>query len=189
VAPPWDDAATLIIRIAQILQGGYTLDIAVSPGSLQLPQGDDAVLSGDVRVEGRLSSMAEQVYFHGFIHGAVTMPCSRCLQPSQTDFMAETRGIFLPPSSDILSAASESRTGPTDEIDLYIHDGTLLDLKPLVREQVVLSIPIQTLCRADCAGLCPACGCDLNNGTCACRIDNLDPRFAVLDQLRHPKSS
>lgn len=189
MAPPSNDAATLIIRIAQILQGGYTLDIAVSPGSLQLTQCDDAVLSEDVGVEGHLTSMAEQVYFHGFIHGAVTMPCSRCLQPSQIDFTAETRGIFLPSSSDLPFTASEGGTGPTDEIDLYIHDGTVLDLKPLVREQVVLSIPIQALCRADCAGLCHGCGCNRNNETCACQIDTLDPRFAVLDRLRHPKSS
>jgi uncharacterized protein len=189
VAPPRDDAAALIIRIAQILQGGYALDIAVSPSSLQLPQCDDAMLSGDVRIEGRLTMMAEQVYFTGVIRGAVTLPCSRCLQPAQSDFTAETRGVFLPSSSNIPSSALEGKAGPTDEIDLYIHDGTLLDLKPLVREQVVLAIPIQAFCRSDCAGLCHACGCNLNNETCACQMDNLDPRFAVLNQLRQPKSS
>ena len=189
MAPPRDDAAALIIRIAQILQGGYALEVAVSPSSLQLPACDDAVLSEDVRIEGRLTMMAEQVYFHGVIHAAVTMPCSRCLQPSQSDFAVETRGIFLPSSSDIPPSTAESKTGPTDEIDLYIHDGTLLDLKPLVREQVVLAIPIQALCRADCAGLCHACGCNLNNETCTCHIDNVDPRFAVLNRLRDPKPS
>lgn len=189
MAPPRDDAAALIIRIAQILQGGYALDVAVSPSSLQLPQCDDAMLSGDVRVEGRLTMMAEQVYLYGVISGAVTMPCSRCLQPTQSNFTAETRAVFLPSSSGIPSSALEDRAGATDEIDLYIHNGIIVDLKPLVREQVVLAIPIQVLCRADCAGLCHACGCNLNNETCACQIDNLDPRFAALNQLRLPKSS
>lgn len=188
VAPPRDDAAALVVRIAQILEGGYALDVAVNPHMLQLPPCDDSVLSGDVRIEGHLTRMAEQVYFQGCIHGTVTMPCSRCLTPSQTDFTAEARVVFLPPSFDTSSAA-EGRPNLTDEIDLYIHDGTVLDLMPLVREQVVLSFPIQALCRPDCAGLCHVCGSDLNHETCACQSDDVDPRFAVLNQLRQRKSS
>lgn len=188
MAPPRDDAAALVIRISQILEGGYTLHTAVSPRALQIPPCDDTVLGEDVRIEGRLTRMAEQVYFHGCIHGVVTMPCSRCLTPAQTEFMTETQVVFLPPSFDT-SAAAEGGANLADEIDLYIHNGTMVDLRPLVREQVVLSFPIQALCRPDCAGLCHVCGCNLNHETCACRSDDLDPRFAVLHQLHQRKLS
>lgn len=188
MAPPRDDAAALVIRLSQILEGGDTLDITVSPHELQLPPCDGTVLGEDVRIEGRLTRMAEQVYFQGCIHGVVTMPCSRCLTPSRTGFSAETQVVFLPPSFDTSSAA-EGGQNLADEIDLYIHDGTMLDLRPLVREQVVLSFPIQALCRPDCAGLCHVCGRNLNHETCACQSDEIDPRFAVLNQLRQQKSS
>ena len=188
VAPPRDDDAALVVRIAQILQDGYVLDTTVSPASLQLPQGDDAVVSQDVRVEGRLTRMAEQVYFQGRVRGVVAVLCSRCLKTTHADFIAETQIVFLPPTFDV-SSNKEAGVSTTDELDLYIHDGTTLDLRPLVREQVVLAFPIQSLCHTDCAGLCQVCGGNRNEEACTCQSDSTDPRFAVLHQFRLPNSS
>jgi len=75
-------------------------------------------------------------------------------------------------------------TGETDDLDVYSHDGSRIDLYPLVRDQVVMAFPVQTLCREDCAGLCQACGANLNEQPCACQIESGDPRFAVLRQLK-----
>lgn len=188
MAPARDDAAALVIRLSQILEGGYTLDTTVSPHELQLPPCDDTALGADVRITGQLTRVAEQVYFQGCIHGVVIMPCSRCLTPSRTEFSAATQVVFLPPSFDTSSAA-EGGQNLADELDLYLHDGSVLDLRPLVREQVVLSFPIQALCRPDCAGLCHVCGRNLNHATCACQSDDSDPRFAALNRLRRQKSS
>jgi uncharacterized protein len=52
-----------------------------------------------------------------------------------------------------------------------------------VREQFYLAAPMKPLCDAACQGLCPACGTNLNRGTCECRRDWVDPRFAVLKTL------
>ena len=59
-----------------------------------------------------------------------------------------------------------------------------IDLAPLARETVLLDLPLAPLCRADCRGLCPVCGIDLNQGSCACTESSLDPRWAALDVLR-----
>jgi len=53
-----------------------------------------------------------------------------------------------------------------------------------VKEQVLLSVPMKPLCRNDCAGLCPVCGRDLNEGACNCRKEELDPRLAPLAQFK-----
>lgn len=58
-----------------------------------------------------------------------------------------------------------------------------LDLRPMVRDAVVLELPLAPLCRADCRGLCPQCGADLNEETCQCEPPR-DPRWANLDVLR-----
>jgi uncharacterized protein len=187
VVPPQDDAAALVVGIAQILEEGFALDTAVSPASLCLPQ-DDAVVREPVRVQGLLTKIAEQVYFQGHIRGVVTVPCSRCLEIVHTNFVAETRVVFLPPTSDVPSG-EESILGVESELDLYMHDGTTLDLRPLVREQVVLSLPVQPLCRDDCAGLCQVCGGNRNVELCTCQAGSDDPRFAILRQLRLPESS
>lgn len=186
--PLQDDAAVLVVGIVQILETGLPLETTVNPAWLHLPQGDDAIVSAPVQVQGLLTRMAEQVYFQGRIGGVVAVPCSRCLDIVHTDFVAETRVVFLPPTSDFPSEG-ERGSSAVDGLDLYIHDGNVIDLRPLVREQVVLSFPVQPLCKEDCAGLCQVCGKNRNVESCACQTSNLDPRFAILRQLRRSGAS
>lgn len=61
-------------------------------------------------------------------------------------------------------------------------DGNL-DLAPLIREEAIISVPQTALCRPDCAGLCPTCGANLNDGPCDCNQEPIDPRFAALQKL------
>src|SRR5207253_956869 len=70
------------------------------------------------------------------------------------------------------------------ELDLAVPGARFLqpiavDLDDLVRQEVILAVPFSPQCRADCQGLCPQCGQDLNVGTCACATPP-DPRWAVL---------
>ena len=58
-----------------------------------------------------------------------------------------------------------------------------LDLRPTIREELILSAPAYLLCREDCRGLCPGCGQDLNRGSCTCPSSR-DPRWAALEALR-----
>jgi uncharacterized protein len=186
--PPQDEALALVVQIAQILETGFVLDVAIPPEALHIPQGEEGVVSEPVQVQGRLTKVAEQIYFQGRIQGRVIVPCSRCLDIVHTEFAAEARVIFLPPTSEAV-AGEEGNTGPTDELDLYVHDGTILDLRPLIREQVVLAFPVQPLCREDCAGLCQVCGGNRNVEPCTCQTATTDPRFAILKQLRFPGAS
>jgi uncharacterized protein len=188
VAPAQDEAAALVISIAQILGEGLALEVPVAPEALDVPLGGDAAVEGKVQVQGRLDKIAEQIYFQGRIRGVVAAPCSRCLETVHTDFVADTRVVFLPSTSHAIPG-EESRLSSADELDVYMHDGVVLDLRPLVREQVVLAFPVQPLCREDCAGLCQICGGNRNVELCTCQAQSEDPRFAILKQLRLPKTS
>jgi uncharacterized protein len=189
VAPPQEAAAALVIGLAAILDTGLQLDVAIRPESIQLPQAEDEIITEPVRVRGRLTKIAEQIFFQGWIYGTVTVPCSRCLETAQADFRVETRVIFLPPTSSEVAQSPEDQLSASDDLDLYIHDGMALDLRPLVRDQVVLAYPVQPLCRGDCAGLCQVCGGNRNVTPCACQVSGDDSRFAVLKQLRLPGAS
>ena len=61
--------------------------------------------------------------------------------------------------------------------------GYSLDLDDLIMNDILLELPTKLLCRDDCMGLCPECGKNLNDGTCSCRKETVDPRLAVLKQL------
>jgi uncharacterized protein len=186
--PLQDEALALIVQVAQILETGFVLDIAISPQALHIPQGEEVVVSEPVCVQGRLTKVAEQIYFQGNIQGSVVVPCSRCLDIVHTEFATAVRVIFLPPTSEATSG-EEGNIGQTDALDLFVHDGTVLDLRPLIREQVVLAFPVQPLCREDCAGLCQVCGGNRNVEPCTCQTEATDPRFAILKQLRPPGAS
>jgi len=65
----------------------------------------------------------------------------------------------------------------------------MIDLQPFIYDQVVLAIPMQPLCRPECAGLCPVCGSNRNEVSCTCEVAEIDPRFALLKQLQFPEIS
>jgi uncharacterized metal-binding protein YceD (DUF177 family) len=101
--------------------------------------------------------------------------CDRCLKPFEEAFRGSIRAIAR-------------RAGPDHELagqdGVIFHDGLTLDLTVEVREAVLVDIPIQQLCTADCRGLCPSCGIDLNTGSCDCSRDAIDPRWEALRKAR-----
>ncbi len=75
-----------------------------------------------------------------------------------------------------------------DDDEAYPLSGDFVDLLPLVHDAVLLELPIAPLCRPECAGLCPNCGIDRNEATCACAPEP-DSRWATLDALRFEDDS
>jgi uncharacterized protein len=180
--------AALVVNIATILDEGLAFEAEVTAAHLQLPSATEAELPTPVQVRGRFTKVAEQVYFQGVIRGTLAVPCCRCLDIIHSDFAAEVRVVYLPPSAR-LHIDGEEGVDPEEELDLYMHDGVMLDLRPPVHDYVLLAFPVQPLCRPDCAGLCQVCGGNRNEVPCACQADAADPRFALLQQLRFPKTS
>ena len=71
---------------------------------------------------------------------------------------------------------------PEDPDDCYF-DGDSIDLDGILREQIILALPMYPKCSADCHGLCPVCGVDLNTQSCSCERDDVDPRWEKLKLL------
>ena len=106
--------------------------------------------------------------------------CARCLEPVQVPLEGDFDLIFRPSSAS--SEAGEHAITPDEtEIGYYQESGLLLE--DVVREQVLLSLPSRTLCRADCKGLCPRCGQNLNQAKCSCDAAPADPRWNALAGL------
>ena len=180
--------AALVIHLAKIPEDGLEFQAEVTATHLQLPSASEVEFPMPVQVRGRFTKVAEQVYFQGTIRGTLAVPCSRCLDSIYNDFAAAIRVVYLPPSTK-LHLEGEEGVESEDELDLYMHDGIMLDLQPPVHDYVLLAFPIQPVCRPDCAGLCQVCGGNRNEVPCTCQADAGDPRFALLQQLRLPKTS
>lgn len=121
-----------------------------------------------VDLDLRLESVVEGVLVTGTASVDVTGECGRCLDPIQQRLSIDIQELYLYPDTDI------------DDVEASRLEGELLDLEPLVRDEVVLELPFMPLCRADCAGLCPTCGTNLNADPDHVHVETIDPRWGEL---------
>jgi uncharacterized protein len=102
---------------------------------------------------------------------------SKFRQPLKIKFEEE----FLP-TIDILSGAPLPE--PEESGVFIIDEQHILDLTEAARQYSLLAIPMKALCKKDCAGLCPTCGKNLNEGKCRCPSVKIDPRWSKLAELK-----
>ena len=107
--------------------------------------------------------------------------CARCLEPVQLPVERSFDLLYRPLGVDA-GRKELSVTAAEAEIGYYQGEGLLLE--DVLREQVLLSVPLKTICREDCKGLCAHCGKNLNEGKCSCADDLEDPRWAALKEIR-----
>jgi uncharacterized protein len=108
--------------------------------------------------------------------------CVRCLDEIHDEVVADVQELFVYAESD---TAAGSGTGPQDgeDDDVARLEGDLLDLEPLLRDAVVLTLPFQPLCRDDCPGLCTECGARLADDPGHQHDGPIDPRWAKLQGI------
>jgi uncharacterized protein len=128
----------------------------------------------EVRLDVALASLVGGIEVSGTVRAPWRGECRRCLQPIGGDLDTEVRELYRPADAD----------GSEPDEDTYELGSDHLDLAPLARDALLLELPLAPLCRPDCAGLCPTCGADLNQGPCGCPTAVVDPRWAALDSLK-----
>lgn len=128
----------------------------------------------ELTLDLRMESVVEGVLVSGTVSGAVVGECSRCLDPVQDTVEVDVVELFAYPDS----ATSET----TDEDEVSRLTGDTIDLEPLVRDGVVLALPVAPLCRPDCAGLCVDCGQRWDDLPPEHSHSTIDPRWAALAQ-------
>lgn len=111
--------------------------------------------------------------------------CSRCLVPLEVPLELHMEEEYQP-TVDVLTGAARPR--PEDPGTFLIDEHHILDLTEAVHQYRVLAAPMQPLCRPGCAGLCPVCGQNLNDTSCACPRDKYDPRWSALAKLTQSDS-
>lgn len=146
--------------------------------------GEDAGVAGDafpVEADLSLTKTGVGVAARGSFRAVVDLACSRCLELF-TLTLAESFDVqYLP--SQALAAEDEAELSGA-ELDVVPLVADRIDVGSLLRENILLSLPTQPVCREACRGLCPRCGASLNVGPCGCPPEWPDPRLHVLAKLR-----
>ncbi|MFI7412392.1 YceD family protein [Streptomyces sp. NPDC049627] len=138
-----------------------------------------------VELELRLESVMEGVLVTGTARAQAEGECVRCLEPLQLDVEADFQEMFSYPDADDRGrhhhGAEPGDDAEDDEDRLFLEDG-LFDLEPVLRDAVVLALPMQPVCQDDCPGLCAECGARLADDPDH-HHDAVDIRWAALQGL------
>jgi len=128
-----------------------------------------------------LEKHGRDVLVRGHLAGCLELACSRCLEgfsfPVQGDF-----DLLLAPGSDTMSGEEEELSAA--DLDLDFYTGKVIDLENIIREQIILTMPLKPLCSEDCRGLCTRCGANLNQERCACKTETAAGPLAGLAKLK-----
>lgn len=175
-------------KVSELEREPIEFNLEMRPGAIGF--GEEAEQVGPLAVTGRAEVIHEHrgpkeivpdIRLKGRYEGRFSVPCARCLEPVEIPLQAEFDLIFRPLGADA-GAPERSITAPETEIGYYQKDS--LALEDVLREQVLLSLPVRTLCKTDCKGLCPRCGANRNNQECTCDVGPSDPRWEALAGLR-----
>ena len=168
-----------IFKLSDISPAGLPLDQVIEPGEIELSS-DEGTIIGPVRCVGSLTKPDDAtVYFEGRIDGRIARECVRCLAIFEDDLSLQWLVLFkkasawaMPGSGGRKDSRYQQDDDPDAGDDSYTIEGGQIDLLPVIREQIILSTPLQAICRDDCIGLCQNCGANLNSGKCSCATPN-----------------
>jgi len=149
-----------------------------------LEVGDDRDGGGVVRgaeIRGRVSEGPRGLELSARVVATFEVPCDRCLEAVRSTLEED---VFLVLSGEPLPDEPGEIEIEVEDTEIFPVRDDRIDLTELLREQVLLLLPVKSVCRPDCKGLCPECGVDRNRTSCDCGHDAVDPRLAPLARFR-----
>jgi uncharacterized protein len=167
------DIKDLAVR-KQIIRKSY------APGSIDYQTAEMKQVD-PLEVNATAELLEEQIRVAGEIETKVELVCARCLEPV-VDEVHRSFDLFYSPLPK--GEKPEEARLKEDDAEIGFFEGEGLFLADVLREQVLLALPMKVICRADCRGLCPNCGANLNHEECRCETHAADPRLAPLARLK-----
>ena len=188
----------MLVKIEEIRDEGLQVNKQMSLEQLgEALEGSGFRATEPLDVAANLRKVSGGVLLKGTFTTRVSTPCKRCLTESRLELPVSFTINLIPESLARAEGLVEEdeeeddrgngETGGSfnlDDADEELFDGKVIDLQPLVREQVLLSLPMNAVCKEDCRGLCPKCGQNLNEKECGCDTSFVDPRLAVLKNIK-----
>ncbi len=168
------DSSLLSVDVSELLRRpGATKHVSLTTDLEGLAGEMARVREGSsLTLELRLDALVDGVLVDGEVAGELVEQCSRCLRAVGDQVRESVSELFVYAGED------------TDEGDAYAITDDLIDLEPLVRDAVILALPLKPLCRPDCKGLCLVCGADRNEIDCGHSDARVEIRWDALKRLR-----
>jgi len=172
------------VRLEQVRDRPFRWDETEAVDAAEIGHPDVQAI-GPVRWRGEIRFVDPGFLLSAKISYPQTLGCQRCLEPLAQQVEEDVELLLAPGAA---MPASPEHALEAEELGMVEvpADGEL-DLRPLLIEQIQLNVPMKPLCREGCAGLCPTCGANLNEGACGCQTEEIDPRWEGLKAFQERK--
>ncbi len=166
------------INVSQLLQEpiGAMRDYQVNEATDIIGDGKKYAFQG----ECHLLRTQRSILVKCALNTEVELTCNRCLSQFRHPLKINFEEEYLP-TVDVVSGAPLPMP---EEASIFTIDARhTIDLTEVIRQYSVMAVPMKALCDKNCAGLCPRCGHNLNQGKCDCPAQEIDPRWSELTRL------
>jgi uncharacterized protein len=167
-------------KINEIGAEGLPLNVAVTADwvAAACPDVDARPGPEGLALVGRIEKMGEDYLLRANLRGEIQTTCARCLEPAQVPVNVPLAVTFVSSEAD--------KTGDDEDPDVIALKGAEIDVGDEVRDEILLALPINSLCKESCRGLCPVCGGNLNLTACGCKTAATAPAgaFAALGKVK-----
>ena len=169
------------IDVRELEIGALILTGEIPAAGLKLDSSEVRVL-GQIVVKLRAEKQAREIRVRGRFAVDVELPCARCLDPVKAPILTEFDQFYQSNKAHHLTGEIELREKDTE---VAFFNGDFIEVSDIVREQILLGLPMKPVCREDCKGLCPYCGKNRNVEACNCHSVFVDSRLAPFLQVRN----
>ncbi len=178
----------MFIKIKDLELRKLEFDETIQPGIIEL--GNDLTQTAALKTTGRAEllkenrggrDIVEDIRLVGRFSTEIKTHCARCLETVDNSVAEDFDLVYRPQGVDARGDEASINQAET-EIGYYQGEGLLLE--DVLKEQILLALPVKQVCDAACKGLCPQCGTNLNTGSCNCVNTIPDPRWSALEDIR-----
>lgn len=173
----------MFLSVQELERKAIRFDVSFRPGEIDF-EGTRVRQTGPIRTDGMaelLSNTLGEIRVRGSLAGELEAECDRCLDPVRTT-ISSGYDLFYRPLDTVSGAGEREIDDGESQVAFYTGDG--LDLGDVLREHLLLSLPMQQICSEGCQGICPRCGANRNAGSCGCGERPVDDRWAALRELK-----
>lgn len=166
----------MYVRIKEIQQGAGS---SMSYKASEELKTEDLVFHGPVELDLKLTNAETRILVQGKAKGSVLVECARCNEEFALPLELELEENFVPEDSP------EADVSGIDAYEVLTFKEDRVGLEEMLRQNFLAAVPMQPICQGgQCKGMCDQCGTNLNTDSCDCEEEEIDPRWAALEEIK-----
>ena len=161
------------VNISDIVKiDGASLNVEFNEviNDLKTIAGDEYIFISPVRFDGSIVNISGVLKLNGQLKAEYTVKCHMCLKDVDGKLSININESFV----------DADKVENDTDVETYTYEGNFIEIDKVLMDSIVLNLPMKQACTAECKGICPRCGIDLNVGQCECKDDEINPRMEIL---------